>query len=60
MKPILFVAFQLVVLAWALFAHIRHDPARWYQLAWLAAYGGVIGLDVWYFANYAYPGGFSF
>lgn len=60
MKPILFVAFQLAVLAWALFAHIRHDPSALYKLAWLAAYGGVIGLDVWYFANYAYPTGFSF
>jgi hypothetical protein len=59
-KPILFVAFQLVVLAWLLFAHIRHDPSRVYRLAWLAAYGGVIGLDVWYFANYAYPTGFAF
>jgi hypothetical protein len=59
-KPILFVAFQLVVLAWALFAHVRRDPSGLYKLAWLAAYGGVIGLDYWYFANYAYPGGFSF
>ena len=60
MKPLAFVIFQLVVIAWALIAHIRHDPSALYRLAWLASFGGVIGLDVWYLANYAYPGGFSF
>ena len=34
MKPILFVAFQLVVIAWALVAHVRRDPSNWYRLAW--------------------------
>lgn len=60
MKPIAYVVFQLVVLAWALFAHIRRDPSPTYRLLWLGALAGVIGLDVWYFANYAYPAGFSF
>jgi hypothetical protein len=58
-KPLAFVIFQLVVLGWALVAHVRHDPSRLYRLAWLGAYCGVIGLDVWYFAKYAYPAGFS-
>lgn len=60
MKPIAFVAFQLLVLAWALIAHIRRDPSAAYRLAWVGAYGGVIGLDVWYLSTYAYPAGFSF
>ena len=60
MKPILYVAFQLVVIAWALVAHIRRDPSTAYRLAWVSAYGGVIGLDVWYLSTYAYPAGFSF
>ena len=59
MKPILYVAFQLVVIVWALFAHVRRDPANWYRLAWVGAFGGVIGLDVWYLSTYAYPAGFS-
>ncbi len=59
MKPILYVAFQFVVLGWAFFAHVRHDPLPLYRFAWLAALCGVIGMDVWYFSNYAYPGGFS-
>ena len=59
MKPILYVAFQLVVLGWAFFAHVRHDSLPLYRFAWLAALCGVIGLDVWYFSSYAYPGGFS-
>ncbi|TML55909.1 MAG: hypothetical protein E6G16_00630 [Actinobacteria bacterium] len=60
MKPLLYVAFQLVVLGWALVAHIRRDPSTGYRLAWVGAYGGVIGLDVWYLSIYAYPAGFSF
>ena len=60
MKPLLYVAFQLVVLGWALVAHVRRDPSTGYRLAWVGAYGGVIGLDVWYLSTYAYPLGFSF
>lgn len=60
MKPILYVAFQLVVIAWALVAHVRRDPSNWYRLSWAAAFGGVIGMDIWYFSTYAYPAGFSF
>ena len=60
MKPLAYVIFQLVVLAVALVVHVRKDPSATYRLLWLAAYGGVIGLDVWYLANYAYPAGFSF
>jgi hypothetical protein len=59
-KPILYVAFQLAVIAWAFFAHVRKDPLPWYRLLWLGAIAGVIGLDVWYFSSYAYPTGFSF
>ena len=59
MKPILYVAFQLVVIGWALVGHVRRDPSATYKLAWAAAYGGVIGLDVWYLSTYAYPAGFS-
>jgi hypothetical protein len=59
-KPLLYVIFQLVVIGVALVVHVRRDPSSAYRLLWLAAYGGVIGLDVWYLANYAYPGGFSF
>lgn len=60
MKPLAYVIFQLLVLGWAAVAHVRRDPSTTYKLLWLAALGGVIGLDVWYFVNYAYPGGFSF
>lgn len=60
MKPLLYVIFQLLVLGWALVAVVRRDPSTTYRLLWLGAFGGVIGLDVWYFANYAYPAGFSF
>ena len=60
MKPLAYVIFQLVVLGWALFAVIRRDPATWYRLAWAGAYGGVIGMDIWYLATYAYPAGFAF
>jgi hypothetical protein len=41
-------------------AHIRRDPAPIYKLLWLGALGGVIGLDVWYFVDFAYPTGFAF
>ena len=60
MKPLAFVIFQLLVLGWALVSHIRRDPSAVYRLLWLGACGGVIGLDVWYFVDFAYPGGFSF
>lgn len=60
MKPIAYVIFQLVVLCWAAFAVVRRDPSTTYRLLWLGALGGVIGLDYWYLANYAYPLGFSF
>ena len=60
MKPLAYVVFQLVVIGWVLIAHIRRDPSAAYRLLSLGAFGGVIGLDVWYLANYAYPGGFSF
>lgn len=60
MKPLAFVIFQLLVLAWAAVVHIRRDPSTTYRLLWLGAFGGVVGLDVWYFANFAYPAGFAF
>jgi len=60
LKPLLYVIFQLVVLGWVLVARVRRDPSSTYRLLWLGALGGVIGLDVWYFANYAYPAGFVF
>ena len=60
MKPLAFVVFQLLVLGWALVAHVRRGPSVSYRLLWVAAYGGVIGLDVWYLHGYAYPGGFNF
>ena len=59
MKPILYVAFQLVVIAWALVAHVRRDPSNCYRLSWAAAFGGVVGMDICYFSTYAYPAGFS-
>lgn len=59
MKPLAYVVFQLLVIGWALVAHIRRDPSLTYKLLWLGAYGGVIGLDVWYLTSYAYPAGFS-
>lgn len=62
MKPLAFVIFQLLVIGWALVHHVRRDPSVSYRLLWVAAYGGVIGLDIWYLHGYAYPGpgGFSF
>lgn len=59
MKPLAYVIFQLLVLGWALVAHIRRDPSLTYRFLWLGAFGGVIGLDVWYLSSYAYPAGFS-
>ena len=59
MKPLAYVIFQLLVLAWALVSQIRRDPSLTYRLLWLGAFGGVIGLDVWYLSSYAYPAGFS-
>ena len=60
MKPLAYVIFQLVVIAWALIAHIRRDPSTTYKLLWVGAFCGVIGLDYWYLSTYAYPAGFSF
>ena len=60
MKPLLFVIFQLVVLGWAYFARVRHDPTPLYRILWLLAICGVIGLDVWYLRDFAYPSGFEF
>jgi hypothetical protein len=60
MKPLAYVIFQLLVIGWALVAHVRRDPSLTYRLLWLGALGGVIGLDVWYLHSYAYPAGFSF
>jgi hypothetical protein len=57
--PILFVAFQLVVLAWVFVAQIRRSPSSTFKALWLAAYCGVIGLDVWYLGWHAYPAGFG-
>jgi hypothetical protein len=59
LKPLAYVIFQLLVLGWAGIAHIRRDPSPAYRVLWVAAFCGVIGFDVWYFANYAYPGGFE-
>ena len=59
MIPIVLVAFQLAVLAWAFVAQIRRSPSQPFKGLWLAAYAGVIGMDIWYFANFAYPAGFS-
>ena len=60
MVPIVFVTVQLVVLAWTFVAQIRRSPSPTLKALYLAAYGGVIGMDVWYFANFAYPTGFEF
>jgi hypothetical protein len=58
--PILFVTFQLAVLVVAYVAQIRRYPSPIFKGLWLAALCGVIGMDVWYFADFAYPAGFSF
>ena len=60
MTPILFVALQLTVLAVAFVFQIRRHPSATFKGLWLAAYAGVIGMDIWYFANFAYPTGFAF
>ena len=31
-----------------------------YRILWLAGLCGVVGLDVWYFIDFAYPAGFKF
>ncbi len=59
MNPIIFVAVQLAVLAGTYFAHLRHQTSLVFRSLWLALIGGVIGMDVWYFANFAYPAGFA-
>ena len=59
MIPILFVAFQLIILAVAFVFQIRRNPSATFKGLWLAAYAGVIGMDIWYFANFAYPTGFT-
>lgn len=59
MKPLVFVIFQLAVVGWAWVAHIRRDASPLYKILWLAAVCGVIGLDVWYFVDFAYPSGFK-
>ena len=60
MIPILFVTFQLAVLVVVGWAQIRRYASPIFKGLWLAALCGVIGMDVWYFANFAYPAGFSF
>ena len=60
MKPLLYVAFQLVVIGVGPGRACPARPVLRVQLAWVGAYGGVIGLDVWYLSTYAYPAGFSF
>ena len=59
MLPIIFVAVQLTALVWAYVAQIRKQPSPVCKGLWLAAICGVIGMDVWYFTNFAYPGGFA-
>ena len=59
MVPILFVVFQLAVLVWAFVVPIRQHPSPVFKGLWLAAICGVIGMDIWYFANFAYPHGFA-
>ena len=59
MLPIIFVAVQLTVLVWAYIAQIRKQPSPVFKGLWIAAICGVIGMDIWYFANFAYPGGFA-
>ncbi|HUZ15541.1 MAG TPA: hypothetical protein VMU72_05105 [Gaiellaceae bacterium] len=59
MLPIVLVVFQLAVLGWTSAKLIRADTSPVEKALWLAALCGVIGLDVWYFANFAYPSGFK-
>ena len=60
MAPIAFVAFQLIVLSWTFVATVRRSSSPTFRVLYLAASGGVIGMDVWYLTTYAYPAGFSF
>jgi hypothetical protein len=60
LKPLIFVVFQLVVLGWAYFARVQREPSALYRALWLAAICGVIGLDIWYLLDSAYPAGFKF
>jgi hypothetical protein len=54
-KPILLVAFQLIVLGLVL-RHAWRHPSTVYRALMSATYLGVIGFDIWYFADYAYRG----
>ncbi|HEY2354119.1 MAG TPA: hypothetical protein VGH79_04380 [Gaiellaceae bacterium] len=58
MIPILFVVFQLAVLVWAYIRQIGRQPDPVFKGLWIAAICGVIALDVWYFTDFAYRGGF--
>lgn len=59
MKPILFVAFQVLALL-VVFRQVWRQPSGLYRLLFLAAIAGVIGgLDVWYLGYHAYPTGFN-
>ena len=60
MKPIVFVIVQLAVIAWIFVTQIRRNPSGVYRGLYVAAFLGVIGFDVWYFADFAYPDGFAF
>jgi len=55
--PIVLVVFQLAVLSWTYLAGVRHSPSLLFKAAYIAAFCGVIGMDIWYFANFAYPTG---
>jgi hypothetical protein len=46
-------------LSWAIASHVRRDPSPLYRLLWAGAFCGVIGLDIWYFVDFAYPTGFK-
>ena len=60
MKQILFVAFQLAVLALILVKQVWRNPSGAYRALYIAAFLGVVGFDVWYLGWHAYPGGFAF
>lgn len=59
MVPIILVAVQFLILIGTYFAHLRRHPSVTFRTLWLASLAGVIGMDVWYFANFAYPTGFA-
>ena len=59
MFPIIIVVFQLAVLGWTTATLTRREASPVVKALWLAALCGVIGLDVWYFADFAYPAGFK-